>query len=101
MPNYNSNNKWVEFELANVNTYIIRVRFGLMNVDTICTLIRHKHNPLIRIVTPNLNDLLYLKMLSEDGVPFTKWGSFRKRGSVLGILYNGLKTRICHKLGRG
>ena len=35
---HNTNKKWVEFELANVDTFIIRVGFGLMNVDTICTL---------------------------------------------------------------
>ena len=37
----NTNNKLVEFELANIDTLIIRVRFGLVNVDTICTLKRH------------------------------------------------------------
>ena len=31
----NTNNKWVEFGLANVDTFIIRVGFGLANVDTI------------------------------------------------------------------
>ena len=31
----NTNNKWVGFELANVDTLIIRVGFGLANVDTI------------------------------------------------------------------
>ena len=48
----NTNNKWVEFELANVDTFIIRVGFGLANVDTIRTLTRHEHDPLTRIVTP-------------------------------------------------
>ena len=42
----NTNNKWVEFELANVDTFIIRVGFGLANVDTIRTLTRHEHDPL-------------------------------------------------------
>ena len=42
----NTNNKWVEFGLANVDTFIIRVGFGLANVDTIHTLTRHKHDPL-------------------------------------------------------
>ena len=36
----NTNNKWVGFELANVDTFIIRVGFGLANVDTIHTLTR-------------------------------------------------------------
>ena len=47
-----TNNKWVEFGLANVYTFIIRVGFGLMNVDTIRTLTRHEHDPLTRIATP-------------------------------------------------
>ena len=50
----NTNNKWVEFGLANVDAFIIRVGFGLANVDTICTLTRHEHDPLTRIVTPTL-----------------------------------------------
>ena len=41
----NANNKWVEFGLANVNTFIICVGFELANVDTIRTLTRHEHNP--------------------------------------------------------
>ena len=57
----NTNNKWVEFELTNVNTFIIRVGFGLANVDTIRTLTRHEHNSLTRIATPTsvLSFLLY------------------------------------------
>ena len=31
----NTNNKWAGFRLANINTFIIRVKFGLMNIDTI------------------------------------------------------------------
>ena len=31
----NMNNKWVEFELSNVDMSIICVEFGLSNVDTI------------------------------------------------------------------
>ena len=31
----NTNNKWFRFGLANVDTFIIRVGFGLTNVDTI------------------------------------------------------------------
>ena len=49
-----TNNKWVEFELANVDTFIIRVEFGLTNVDTIRTLTRYEYDSLTRIVTPNL-----------------------------------------------
>ena len=48
----NTNNKWVGFELENVDTFIIRVGFGLANVDTIHTLTRHKHDPLTQIATP-------------------------------------------------
>ena len=49
----NTNNKWVGFELTNVNTFIIRVGFGLMNVETIHTLTRHEDDPMTRIATPN------------------------------------------------
>ena len=49
----NTNNKWVEFGLANVDTFIIRVGFGLTNVNTIRILIRHEYDPLIRITIPN------------------------------------------------
>ena len=31
----NTNNKWVEFRLANIDTFIICVGFGLANVDTV------------------------------------------------------------------
>ena len=50
----NTNDKWVGFELANADTFIIRVEFGLTNIDTIHTLTRHKQDPLTQIVTPNL-----------------------------------------------
>ena len=40
----NTNNEWVGFELANVDTFIIRVGFGLANVDTIHTLTRHEYD---------------------------------------------------------
>ena len=43
----NTNNKWVEFGLANINTFIIRVVFGLTNVDKIYTFIRYEYDPLI------------------------------------------------------
>ena len=49
----NMNNKWIEFELANVDTFIIHVRFGLTNVDTIRILTQHEHDSLTRITTPN------------------------------------------------
>ena len=48
----NTNNKWVEFGLANVDTFIIRVGFELTNVDTIRILTRHEHDPTTRIATP-------------------------------------------------
>ena len=40
----NTNNKWVEFGFVNVDKFIIRVGFGLVNVDTIRTLTRHEHD---------------------------------------------------------
>ena len=43
----NTNNKWVGFELENVDTFIIHVEFRLVNVDTICTLTRHEHDPFV------------------------------------------------------
>ena len=36
----------------NINTFIIRVGFGLTNVNTICTLTRYKHDLPTRIATP-------------------------------------------------
>ena len=36
----NTNNKWVGFKLANIDTFIIRVKFKLANVNTIHTLTR-------------------------------------------------------------
>ena len=56
----NTNNKWVGYELANVNTFIICVGFGLTNVDTIRTLIRHEHDPSTRIATPRRRGLFRL-----------------------------------------
>ena len=47
----NTNNKWVKFELANVDTFIICVGFGLENIDTISTLTRHEHDQSTRIAT--------------------------------------------------
>ena len=48
----NMDNKWVRLGLVNVDTFIIRVEFGLANIDTIRTLTLHEHDPLTRIVTP-------------------------------------------------
>ena len=48
----NTNNKWVRFGLANVDTFIIRVGFELANVDMIRILTQHEHDPLTRIATP-------------------------------------------------
>ena len=41
-----------EFELVNIDTFIIRVGFKLTNIDMIHTLTRYEHDPLIRIVIP-------------------------------------------------
>ena len=49
---HNTNNKWVGFGLANVDTFIIHVGFGLANVDKIRTLTRHEHDPSTQIATP-------------------------------------------------
>ena len=51
----NTNNKWIEFELVNIDTFIICVGFGLTNVDTVRTLIRHEYDPSTRIATPSSN----------------------------------------------
>ena len=48
----NTNNKWVGFGLANVDTFIIRVGFELANVDTIRTL--------TRIATPTIKYMLLI-----------------------------------------
>ena len=61
----NMNNKLVGFGLANVETFIIRVGFGLANVDTIRTLIRYKHNPLTRIVTPSCRGWIYVVGIAQ------------------------------------
>ena len=50
----NTNNKWVEFGLMNVSTFII----GLANVDTIRTLTQHEHNPSTIIATPRRSHYL-------------------------------------------
>ena len=41
----NTNNKWVRFGLANIDTFIFRVGFGLANANTISILTRHEHDP--------------------------------------------------------
>ena len=41
----NTNNKWVEFGLTNIDMFIIRVGFGLANIDIIHTLTRYEHDP--------------------------------------------------------
>ena len=41
----NTNNKWVGFELTNVDTFIIRVGFGFKNINTIHILTRHEYEP--------------------------------------------------------
>ena len=50
----NTNNKWIEFGLANVDTFIIRVGFEFANVDMIHVLIRHEHDLLTRIYIPTV-----------------------------------------------
>ena len=51
----NTNNKWVGFGLANVDTFIIHVGFELENVDMIRILKRHEHDPSTRITKPTQN----------------------------------------------
>ena len=60
----NTNNKWVGFRLANIDMFIIRIGFGLTNVDTICTLTRYEHDPLTRITTPNLMPTLRIHYMN-------------------------------------
>ena len=55
------NNKWVGFELANVDTFIIHIGFGLANINTIRILTRHEHDSSIRIATPNLKPMGVMK----------------------------------------
>ena len=57
----NTNNKWVGFGLVNVDTFIIRIGFGLAIVHTIRTLTRHEHDPWTRIVTPKNNEKIIIK----------------------------------------
>ena len=52
------NNKWIEFRLTNIDTFIIRIEFGLTNVDIIDILTRHEHDPSTRIVIYNNNDCI-------------------------------------------
>ena len=73
---HNTNNKWIEFELANIDTFIIRIGFGLANVDTIRTLTRHEHDPLTRIATPNDKDLIELRFITSG----TNFGSKKSKG---------------------
>ena len=40
----NKNNKWVEFELMNVDIFIIYIRFKLTNVNIIYILIQYKYD---------------------------------------------------------
>ena len=49
----NTNNKWVVFGLANVDTFIICVRFKLVNIDTIRILTLYKYDSYTQIVTSN------------------------------------------------
>ena len=41
----NMNNKRVEFELINIDTFIIRVGFGHVNIDMIYILTRYEYDP--------------------------------------------------------
>ena len=49
------NNKLVEFELTNIDMFIIYVGFGLVNVDMIRTLTRYKYDLLTRIVISTID----------------------------------------------
>ena len=53
-----TDNKWIKFGLANINTFIICIEFGLTNVDIINILTRHEHDLSTPIVIPNNNDCL-------------------------------------------
>ena len=62
---HNMNNKLVGFELANVNTFLIHIGFGLTNVDTIRTLTRHEHDQSTQIATPTNNIIQVTLFLVE------------------------------------
>ena len=49
----NTNNKWVEFDLMNIDMFIFHIGFGLMNVDMIRILTRHGHDLSTRIANSN------------------------------------------------
>ena len=69
----NTNNKLVEFELANVDTFIIRVEFGLMNVDTIRILTRIATLTLTQILSTSFYmsvSLLLFELGMIDLYPF-------------------------------
>ena len=50
----NTKNKWVGFGLANIDMFIIRVRFGLTNIDPIRILTRYDTNTTYRHELPPL-----------------------------------------------
>ena len=60
----NTNNKWVEFVLLNIDTLIIHVGFELVIVDTIRTLTRNEHK-WTRITTPNFFLFFLLQFLGS------------------------------------
>ena len=72
----NTNNKWVGFGLANVDMFIIRVRFGLANVDTIRTLTRHEHehDPSTRIATPSYRCPIWV--IQKPNINFSNRATF-------------------------
>ena len=59
----NTNNKWVGFELVNIDMFIFRIGFGLTNIDMIRTLTRHRHDLSTRAATPMIIYLLSLPIL--------------------------------------
>ena len=48
----------IGFGLMNVDTFIIRIGFGLMNVDMIRILTQYEHDQFTRIAIPSHNSLL-------------------------------------------
>ena len=56
----NTNNKWIGFGLANIDTFIIRVGFELTNVNAIRILTRHEHDPSTRIANLSSNSSLQM-----------------------------------------
>ena len=87
----NTNNKWVGFGLANIDTFIIRVGFESANVDTIHILTRHEHDPSTRIVSPN-------EIYSQDTQPQHSTLQTRPTSMLNSTMGKSLHVALSHDL---